>query len=295
LDLFVVGHDHGIYTTGKSGAGGGGAWEPWHPIGNPAAGHVVPHRSWVWPVARDDRVDVFVVGNDGGIYTSGQDAPGPVWETWHPVGSPAAGHTVPTNSVVAALARPNDRLDLFVVGHNEGIYTSGKSGAGGSGNWETWHPIGNPDAGHTVPHFSTVFPVARGDRADVFVVGHDGGIYTSGQDVPGPGGWETWHAVGNPGAGDVVPQESTVWPVWVGGDRLEIYVVGNDGGIYTSGKSAPGGAGAWEHWCPVGDPNEGENVPPSSTVSAVATGLDRCQLFVVGHNEGIYTNRHPST
>ncbi len=167
----------------------GGDWEPWRRI-DPSStpGRTVARRSVVWPASRNpDRLDIFVVGHDGGIYTSGRNTGGD-WEPWHPIGDPAAGHTVPAadedegipNSVVSAVARDPDRLDIFVVGHNEGIYTTGQDAGG---DWEPWQSIGNPDAGHTVPHRSVVWPASRNqNRLDIFVVGHNGGIYTSGQD-----------------------------------------------------------------------------------------------------------------
>jgi hypothetical protein len=183
----VVGHDGGIYTSGKTGLDNAGAWEPWHPIENPGAGENVPTQSVVWPVAREtdgheDRLDVFVVGHDGGIYTSGKTGAQDTgtWEPWHPIGDPAAGHNVPTQSVVWPVAYGPDRLDIFVVGHDGGIYTSGKVGGGDSGSWMLWHPVGNPGAGENVPTGSVVSAVRRVSGAlDIFVVGHNGGIYSN--------------------------------------------------------------------------------------------------------------------
>jgi hypothetical protein len=174
IDIFVVGHNGGIYTSGQNNGGG---WENWHPVGDPGAGQTVPIRSTVWPVARNsNQIDIFVIGHNGGIYTSGQNNGGG-WENWHSVGNPSAGHNVPINSTVSAVARNSDRIDIFVVGHNGGIYTSGQNNGGG---WENWHPVGDPGAGQTVPIRSTVWPVARNsNQIDIFVVGNDGGIYSA--------------------------------------------------------------------------------------------------------------------
>ncbi len=280
IDIFVVGHNGGIYTSGQAN---GGVWENWHAIGNPGAGENVPIRSYVWPVSRNpERIDIFVIGNNGGIYTSGQTNGG-AWEGWHPVGNPGAGENVPTNSVVSAVARAANRLDIFVVGHNGGIYTSGQTNGGA---WESWHPIGNPDAGQTVPTRSVVFPVSRSmDRLDIFVVGNNGGIYTSGQ--TNGGAWEDWHPIGNPDAGENVPINSVVWAVSHIPNRIDIFVVGHNGGIYTSGQTD---GGAWEGWHPIGNPDAGENVPPGSVVSSISRKPEQIDIFVVGHNGGIYSN-----
>jgi hypothetical protein len=248
LDVFVVGHDGGIYTSGRNT---GGDWEPWRPIGDPAAGHTVPAadeddnipNSVVSAVARDpDRLDIFVVGHDGGIYTTGQDAGG-AWEPWSRIDpSSTPGRTVARRSVVWPASRNPNRLDVFVVGHDGGIYTSGRNTGG---DWEPWRPIGDPAAGHTVPAAdeddnipnSVVSAVARDpDRLDIFVVGHDGGIYTTGQDAGGA--WETWQPIGDPAAGRTVPHRSVVWPASRDPNRLDIFVVGHDGGIYTSGQDS---------------------------------------------------------
>ena len=121
LDIFVVGHNGGIYTSGQTN---GGAWEGWHPIGNPDAGENVPTNSVVWAVSHiPNRIDIFVVGHNGGIYTSGQ-IDGGAWEGWHPIGNPDAGENVPSGSVVSAISRKPEQLDIFVVGHNGGIYSN---------------------------------------------------------------------------------------------------------------------------------------------------------------------------
>lgn len=257
------------------------SWHAWFRIGRPDQD--VPQRSVVWPVSRNpDRIDIFVIGNNGGIYTSGQTNGG-AWEGWHPVGNPGAGENVPTNSVVSAVSRAANRLDIFVVGHNGGIYSSGQTNGGA---WESWHPIGNPDAGQTVPTRSVVFPVSRSmDRLDIFVVGNNGGIYTSGQ--TNGGAWEDWLPIGNPDAGENVPINSVVWAVSHIPNRIDIFVVGHNGGIYTSGQTD---GGAWEGWHPIGNPDAGENVPPGSVVSAISRKPEQIDIFVVGHNGGIYSN-----
>jgi Domain of unknown function (DUF1929) len=279
IDIFVIGNNGGIYTSGQTSAG---TWEAWHPVGNPGAGENVPTNSVVSAVARTlNRLDIFVVGHNGGIYTSGQTN-GAGWEGWHPIGNPGAGENVPIRSLVWPASRHADRIDIFVVGNNGGIYTSGQNGGGA---WEPWHPIGNPGAGENVPTSSVVSAVARGNRLDVFVVGHNGGIYTSGQTNGGL--WEGWHPIGNPAAGHTVPSRSVVFPISRSPGRLDIFVVGHNGGIYTTGQS---GGGAWDPWHPVGNPGAGENVPTNSVVWAVSHLPNRLDIFVVGHNGGIYTN-----
>jgi hypothetical protein len=180
-----------------------------------------------------------VVGHDGGIYTAGK-AGNLNWGPWTRI-DPAAtpGRTVARRSVVWPASRNPNRVDVFVVGHEGGIFTSGRNDGG---NWEPWFRI---DDSRTVPAAdedegipnSVVSAVARDpDRLDVFVVGHDGRIYTSGQDAGGD--WEPWIPIGDVAAGQTVPHRSVVWPVSRNPNRVDLFVVGHDRGIYTTGKDS---------------------------------------------------------
>jgi len=99
----------------------------------------VPQRSVVTPVARNpNHLDLFVVGFNGGIYTAWWDlnVNNARWNLWFRIGPDWAN--VPTNSVVTAVARNPNQLDLFVVGHNGGIYSTWwnpNDGWEGNHNW----------------------------------------------------------------------------------------------------------------------------------------------------------------
>ena len=99
----------------------------------------VPQHSVVTPVARNpNHLDLFVVGFNGGIYSAwwDQNVNTARWNLWFRIGPDWAN--VPTNSVVTAVARNPNQIDLFVVGHNGGIYSTWwnpNDGWEGNHNW----------------------------------------------------------------------------------------------------------------------------------------------------------------
>lgn len=91
-----------------------------------------PPGSVVTAIARKpDQIDLFVVGNDGGIYSTWWDGG---WHDWFRIGPEAANF--PNGNTVTALARHPDHIDLFVVGHDGGIYSAWWNPNDG---WETNH------------------------------------------------------------------------------------------------------------------------------------------------------------
>ncbi|MBE8965196.1 hypothetical protein IQ277_02755 [Nostocales cyanobacterium LEGE 12452] len=80
-------------------------------------------------------------------------------------------------SLVSAVARKSEQLDLFVVGNDGRVYTSWwQEGVGDwSGVNNNWRPIGG-----FFPVDARVSAVARRPGIlDLFVVGNDGRVYTS--------------------------------------------------------------------------------------------------------------------
>jgi Astacin (Peptidase family M12A) len=93
-------------------------------------------------VARSpNNLDLFVVGNDGVVYTSwwfaGSDWSG-VNNNWRPIGG-----VFPVGAPVSSIARSPDNLDLFVVGNDGVVYTSWWfAGSDWSGVNNNWRPLG---------------------------------------------------------------------------------------------------------------------------------------------------------
>jgi hypothetical protein len=293
-DLFVVGSDGAIYINRRDPAANSGLWTGWYIVGDDA--FRVPLDSTVTPVARDgDHLNIFVVGYDGGVYTNSWDR-NAHWQGWRCINIPAAGQGVPLTSVITALARDAAHVSIFTVGLDGGVHTSTWDAP--TGTWQSWQLVGNRNQ---APTLSVVGAVARdAGSMDIFVVGNDmdgqghGAVCTNQWD----GSWHDWKIIGHPDQGETVPTRSVVTACSRASDIIDIFVVGNDldgrghGGIYTNRwTGASTVSGAWATWAPIGNPSAGQTVPLRSVVSAVARGPGIMDIFVVGNEGGIWSNR----
>jgi hypothetical protein len=275
LDLFVVGNDGRVYTSWWSaGNDWSGVNDDWRPIGG-----FFPVGASISAVARTpDNLDLFVVGNDGRVYTSwwsaGNDWSG-VNDNWRPLGG-----FFPAGAPVSAVARTPDNLDLFVIAKDGRVYTSWWSaGNDWSGVNNNWRPIGG-----FFPVGVQVSAVARTpDNLDLFVTGNDGRVYTSwwsaGNDWSGVN--DNWRSIGG-----FFPVGSPVSAVARTTDNLDLFVVGNDGRVYTSWWSAGNDwSGVNDNWRSIGG-----FFPIGTSVSAVARTPDNLDLFVAGNDGRTYTS-----
>ncbi len=275
LDLFVVGNDGRVYSSWWSaGYDWSGVNDTWRSLGG-----YFPVGAPVSAVARSpNNLDLFVVGNDGRVYTSwwsaGRDWSG-VNDTWRSLGG-----YFPVGAPVSAVARSPDNLDLFVVGNDGRVYTSWWSaGYDWSGVNDTWRSLGG-----YFPVGAPVSAVARSpNNLDLFVVGNDGRVYTSwwsaGRDWSGVN--DTWRSLGG-----YFPVGAPVSAVARSPNNLDLFVVGNDGRVYTSWWSAG------RDWSGVNDTwrSLGGYFPVGAPVSAVARSPNNLDLFVVGNDGQMYTS-----
>jgi hypothetical protein len=236
-DIFVVGQNGIVYTNYVVGNDPWTGWIPIDPTLRALPGSVVS------AITRDDRQeDLFVVGPEGGIYTNWVIDHG-TWNNWIRLTDPAYddGFTVEPGSVVWAVKRDEQQLDIFVVGRDGSVFTNWVSFDGNQWlNWNQWLRIpGNPSP----PSKSVVTAVKRDEhQEDIFVVGEGGQVYTTYVIDNDP--WNNeWIPIG--GSEPKVPARSVVWPLKRDDDQLDVFVVGEDGGVYTAYVS---GHGNWKDW-----------------------------------------------
>ena len=267
LDIFNIGLDSGTYT---------GAWEPdfadgWHGWWHIRGGIAAPGTS-VYGVSRSaDHLDVFCVGTDLGVYTAAWEpdfADG--WHGWWRLGS----LTVAPGSSVHAVSHSPDRLDIFAVGADLGIYTCGWSPGTG---WSNWAQIngGRAAAG------TTVFAVSRAPgKMDIFAVGTDYRIYTAAWEADFADGWHGWWNI----RGGVAAPGTSVFAVSRSRDHLDIFAVGTDHRIYTAAWE-PDFADGWHGWWNI----RGGVAAPGTSVFAVSRSIDHLDVFAIGTDHRIYT------
>lgn len=96
--------------------------------------------------------------------------------------------TIPPGAPVTALSRFQNHIDLFVSGRDGGVYSTFWDANGGWLNH--WFRLADTNFGDhfTVPPGSRISALSRFENhIDLFVMGRDGGIYSTFRDANG--GW----------------------------------------------------------------------------------------------------------
>ena len=265
-----------IFATGPVGTTDTAAWEPdftdgWHGWWQVNGGVAAPGSS-IFGVSRNtNKLDIFAVGTDLGVYTAAWEPDfTDGWHGWWRLGD----LTVAPGSNVHAVSRSPDRLDVFAVGSDFGIYTSGWSPGTG---WTPWQQI---NGGVAAPGTS-VFGVSRStDHLDIFAVGTDHGIYTAAWEPDFTDGWHGWWQIN----GGVAAPGTSVFGVSRSTDHLDIFAVGTDHGIYTAAWE-PDFTDGWHGWWQI----NGGVAAPGTSVFGVSRSTDHLDIFAVGTDHGIYT------
>jgi hypothetical protein len=157
------------------------------------------------------------------------------------VGKTSAGST--TSGVVAATTRNTDKLDIFVADKAEIVKTAAWEPVFADG-WQGWWPIGNI----RVPVGAPIHVVSRNtDKLDIFVTDEAGAIRTAAWEPAFTDGWHGWWEVA---AGRAAPG-AAVTAVSRGKDKLDVFVVGTDGRVWTAAWE-PSFADGWHGWWLVG-------------------------------------------
>jgi hypothetical protein len=244
-----------------------------------ALGGFFPMHAPVSSVARTpENLDLFITGGDGRIYTSwwfnGADWSG-VNDNWRSIGG-----FFPPGARVSAVARKPGQLDLFVCGNDGRVYTSWwTEGSDWSGVNDNWRSIGG-----FFPAGARVSAVARTpENLDVFIVGNDGRVYTSwwfnGVDWSGVN--DNWRSIGG-----FFPPGARVDAVARTPDNLDVFIVGNDGRVYTSWWfNGADWSGVNDNWRSIGG-----FFPPGAPVDAVARSPHNLDLFLVGNGDRVHTS-----
>jgi hypothetical protein len=251
-------------------------------------------------------LDMFYADAAGGLYTVYQSAPSYTWYTQTLVAPGYSipygrfGHVwvpsiVPANAYVGATARSPQNLDVFVAGTDGNVYTTywnAQMGKDAAAKWGAPFTVTTGPclsttracAGSAVPG-SPIAAVARNPyQIDIFYVGVDGGIWTSwwtaGQpwttmEIQGPSSQVQYSpsAIATPGAAITATARDA--------QRLDVFLVGLDGGLWTSAWHGGGGWGTFEI---PGTAHLGVSGGPISAVARQEAALD---VVFVGANGGL--------
>jgi hypothetical protein len=237
LDIFLVSNDGGVYTAAWDSSVANAQWRGWWKILNLQA---VP-GSPVAVVSRDpNKLDIFVAGTDGKTYSAAWDAAAAngQWQGWWNILTGA----IPAGGTITAVSRDPHKLDIFLVSIDGGIYTAAWDANVSSAQWRGWWRILN---GVSTPG-SAVAAVSRDpNKLDVFVVGTDNGIYTAAWDASvSSGQWRGWWKILNGAAA----AGSGVAAVSRDANKLDVFMIGNDGAVWTAAWDANVSSGQWRGW-----------------------------------------------
>jgi hypothetical protein len=269
LDAFVIGTDNHVYTA---------AWEPdftdgWHGWWQLNGGVAAPGAPVTVVSRNTDKLDAFVVGTDGRVYTAAwEPAFTDWWHGWWPIGD----IRVPQGTRVGAVSRSADKLDIFVTDVNGVIYTAAWEPAFTDG-WHGWWELNGGRAAPGAP----VTAVSRStDKLDVFVVGTDGRIWTAAWEPIFTDWWHGWWPIGTITA----PQRAPVHVVSRSTDKLDIFVTDVSGVIRTAAWE-PDFTDWWHGWWEL----NGGRAAPGAPVTAVSRSTDKLDVFVVGLDGRVWT------
>ena len=251
IDLFVSGFDGGVYSTFWDA--NGGWFNRWFRLIDKNFGDrfTIPPGSPISCLSRfRDHIDLFVSGRDGGVYSTFWDANGGWFNHWFRLTDNNFGDhfTIPPGAPVSSLSRFRDHIDLFVSGRDGGVYSTFWDANGGWFNH--WFRLTDTNfADHfTIPPGAPVTCLSRfQDHIDLFVAGRDGGVYSTFWDANG--GWfNRWFRLIDNNFGDnfTVPPGSRVSAVSRFQDHIDLFVMGRDGGVYSTFWDKNGGwFGRW--------------------------------------------------
>jgi hypothetical protein len=161
-------------------------------------------------------------------------------------------------SAPAAVSRSTNRIDLFTLGQNHGLWHDAWNGS----EWSGWEPHGGSPL--------TYDPVAVSwgtNRLDIFARGQDGAIWHISRNGASWGGWETLNGV-------FVSAPSVV--SW-GANRLDVFTRGWDNHL---SHNAWNGS-AWSGWQDLGGDFKDDPV-------AVSWGAGRIDVFARGQDDAIW-------
>lgn len=262
-----------IFFTDMSGKILSAAWEPsmpnwwqgyWHIRGGLAA----PGAPVTCVSRSADKLDIFVVGTNGGIYTAAWQ-PGQGWRGWWRIGT----ITAPPRSHIGVVSRSRDKLDIFVCDTAGRVMTSAWEPA--LTGWRAWRHV---RGGLGAPGAPVTAVVRAPDKLDIFVVGRDGRAWTAAWE-PNGHDWRGWWPIKSAR----FPGHAHLFGVSRSRDKLDIFGVDNGGNTITAAWQP--GFTEWGGWWNI----KGGRAAPGAPIHCVSRSSDKLDIWVAGTDGGTYT------
>jgi hypothetical protein len=211
----------------------------------------------------ENRLDLFAVGLDSQVYH--QSWNGSQWSPWKGLGDPKS-ITPP-----AAVALGSNRLSVFWVGTDKQVYSR-------TGDGNQWGEV--ESLGGTVIH--GVAATSWGtNRIDLFAVGTDSSLYQNYWNGSTWSGWKILRFKGQERVEKSATCISAPAAVSWGANRIDIFTLGIDNGVYHAWGD---GTSEWKGWENLGG-------PCIQGVAAASRGVNRLDLFAIS-TDTVGTDNH---
>jgi hypothetical protein len=212
-DIFVAGSDGQVWTTASGVEGLDGSQDVWWPLPGIKVVQNTPVAA-ASPVT--DQLNIFVVDVNGNLQASVW-APYPGgWTSWRPIG----GVQLRASAPVTAISRGYGELELFVTDVNGNIQTTTVYPS-----FSGWKSIGVAVPGATITGVSR-----HPEQLDLFVVLNQQ-VWTQGSPSLSSGFNSTsWRPI----SGLTTVEGSAVTAVSRSLDKLDVFVIGLDGNLWTA-------------------------------------------------------------
>jgi hypothetical protein len=264
IDLFVCANDRQVYilyTTWWSGH----RWEPtWKCLGG-----TFPPGSNITAISRQkERIDLFACGDDGCVYTCNWSH-GKKWSISEGKWTSLGGRVLAGANMTAIARKPDtdpEHLDVFVCGNDGRVCTGWWSESSGwSSKWK--------NSGGYFPAGMNISAVARSPYIpDLFACGNDGHTYTCwwGSHKEWSGISQGWKRLDGGSPPKFLPG-SDVSAVSCKKERLDIFICGVNGQVYTGWWEKGKGWNCWE--------DIGGEAPCGAVVACVNRKEEHLDLF----------------
>ena len=222
-------------------------------------------------------LDVFATDVSGAVWTARWKAGTYArnWDRWRRVLPDIGG----SGLRVEVVSRQDQKLDIFATGSDRVPYTGAWEEFRNNAQWRGWWKLPNL----ALPDNAPVTAVSRHpDMLDIFAVGADGGVYTAAWDRNQANEqWRGWWRIGDLKA----PLGTRISAVARDANKLDIFVVGGDGKVYTAAWDVNMANQQWRGWWTILD----AHVPPGGNVTAISRHPNKLDVFIVGSNQGAFT------
>jgi hypothetical protein len=281
IQLYVLGADKTVFwwTTWTDAEG----WDPagWVRVQPTRLGRDLPSPFTIQEVPSavsrsPDTIDLFATGSsDGAVWTTfWGEAKGWNPSGWFKVADLKAFD--PASQGVTAISRAPDKLDLFVIGSDNIIYSTTWSEAEG---WAPeWFSISAQNIfDHTTQKVTAIS--LREDDIEVFVVGTDNRVYVAAWSSLS--GWQGFRPI--PGAFFFDHTKHLVSAINRTTSNIDLFMVDYEGAVVST-FLLENGNGFAPNWFKV--PGAGPAFDPAAPVSVISRAPDKLDLFVMS-DDGI--------